>query len=179
MFRVAKGAPEVLAAAYKYFVQNQVILEENGPIYLGIQCEPAPDPESRVFLSEEKDALGSPKVKIDWKLGDLDARTIEVFVKMVDKEFRRLGLAEVDLDSLARTPGGRFPLDVFDSNHHMGTTRMSADPTRGVVDTECRVHGVDNLYIGSTSVLPPPASRIRPSTLWRFVCALQIASKTC
>ena len=36
--------------------------------------------------------------------------------------------------------------------HHMGTTRMSADPRRGVVDADCRVHSVDNLYIAGSSV---------------------------
>ncbi len=38
--------------------------------------------------------------------------------------------------------------------HHMGTTRMHDDPTRGVVDAECRVHGLDNLYIAGSSVFP-------------------------
>ena len=34
----------------------------------------------------------------------------------------------------------------------MGTTRMAADPEKGVVDADCRVHGVENLYIGGSSV---------------------------
>jgi choline dehydrogenase-like flavoprotein len=34
----------------------------------------------------------------------------------------------------------------------MGTTRMSADPRHGVVDEDCRVHSVDNLYIAGSSV---------------------------
>jgi choline dehydrogenase-like flavoprotein len=36
----------------------------------------------------------------------------------------------------------------------MGTTRMSSDPTRGVVDADCRVHGYANLYIAGSSVFP-------------------------
>ena len=38
--------------------------------------------------------------------------------------------------------------------HHMGTTRMAADPRDGVVDADCRVHGLSNLYIGGSSVFP-------------------------
>jgi choline dehydrogenase-like flavoprotein len=38
--------------------------------------------------------------------------------------------------------------------HHMGTTRMSSDPRHGVVDENCRVHGVANLYVGGASVFP-------------------------
>ena len=37
------------------------------------------------------------------------------------------------------------------SYHHMCTTRMSGDPRTGVVDGDCRVHGIDNLYIGGSS----------------------------
>jgi choline dehydrogenase-like flavoprotein len=39
-------------------------------------------------------------------------------------------------------------------NHHMGTTRMSADPKQGVVDADCKVHGVANLYVAGSSVFP-------------------------
>jgi choline dehydrogenase-like flavoprotein len=39
-------------------------------------------------------------------------------------------------------------------NHHLGTTRMSNDPRQGVVDADCKVHDVDNLYIASSSVFP-------------------------
>ena len=35
--------------------------------------------------------------------------------------------------------------------HHMGTTRMSASPAEGVVDANCRLHAVDNLYVAGSS----------------------------
>jgi choline dehydrogenase-like flavoprotein len=38
--------------------------------------------------------------------------------------------------------------------HHMGTTRMHADPRQGVVDAQCRVHGIENLFIAGSSVFP-------------------------
>jgi choline dehydrogenase-like flavoprotein len=41
-----------------------------------------------------------------------------------------------------------------DANHHIGTTRMGTDPTISVVDANCRVHGYDNLYVGSSAVFP-------------------------
>jgi choline dehydrogenase-like flavoprotein len=37
-------------------------------------------------------------------------------------------------------------------HHHMCTTRMSAHPRHGVVDADCRVHDVENLYLGGSSV---------------------------
>lgn len=39
-------------------------------------------------------------------------------------------------------------------NHHIGTTRMSASPGTGVVDTNCKVFGVANLYVAGSSVFP-------------------------
>jgi len=43
---------------------------------------------------------------------------------------------------------------VHGTAHHIGTTRMSASPSSGVVDPQCRVHGVDNLYVAGSSVFP-------------------------
>ena len=46
-------------------------------------------------------------------------------------------------------------LSVMDwGNHHMGTTRMSADPKQGVVDANSQVHGVGNLFVAGSSVFP-------------------------
>jgi choline dehydrogenase-like flavoprotein len=46
-------------------------------------------------------------------------------------------------------------LSVMDwGNHHMGTSRMSTDPKRGVVDSDSRVHGIANLYVAGSSVFP-------------------------
>jgi choline dehydrogenase-like flavoprotein len=43
---------------------------------------------------------------------------------------------------------------VIDLGHPMGTTRMSDDPATGVVDGNCRVHGVDGLFVAGGSVIP-------------------------
>jgi choline dehydrogenase-like flavoprotein len=36
--------------------------------------------------------------------------------------------------------------------HHMGTTRMGADPESSVVDPQCRTHDLNNCWIPSSSV---------------------------
>ena len=48
----------------------------------------------------------------------------------------------------------RKEIEVWNHAHQMGTTRMAADPRYGVVDTNCRVHGVGNLYVAGSSVFP-------------------------
>jgi len=47
-----------------------------------------------------------------------------------------------------------IPEDIHGGYHHMGTTRMNNDPKKGVVDENCKVHGIENLYIAGSSVLP-------------------------
>jgi len=49
--------------------------------------------------------------------------------------------------------------DTFGNNfssraHHLGTTRMSDNPLNGVVDSNCKVYGVSNLYVAGSSVFP-------------------------
>ena len=50
--------------------------------------------------------------------------------------------------------GADFPPTFVDAAHPTGTTRMSDDPTKGVVDANCRVHGVEGLYVAGSSVFP-------------------------
>jgi choline dehydrogenase-like flavoprotein len=73
------------------------------------------------------------------------------------------GLAEEVGKAIAEQNHGRFkiaddilagaPVPGFHC-HQMGTTRMSADPKFGVVDSNCRVHGMKNLYVAGSSVFP-------------------------
>jgi choline dehydrogenase-like flavoprotein len=50
-------------------------------------------------------------------------------------------------------PSGSFP-ELWGGHHHMGTTRMHDDPRFGVVDRECRVHSLENLFVAGSSVFP-------------------------
>jgi choline dehydrogenase-like flavoprotein len=42
--------------------------------------------------------------------------------------------------------------EISGAYHQMCTTRMSDDATTGVVDRNGRVHGLENLYVGGSSV---------------------------
>ena len=47
-----------------------------------------------------------------------------------------------------RDPGGRA------CAHQAGTCRFGTDPATSVLDTDCRAHEVDNLYVVDTSFFP-------------------------
>ncbi len=120
-----------------------------------LALEQAPDPSSRVVLSSRRDALGLPRVLLDWRLGEVDRRSALRFLEIARDALRASGMGEIQshLD-LAPRERLRWPRAIRGAHHHMGTTRMHLDPKLGVVDEHCRVHGVQNLYIAGSSVFP-------------------------
>ncbi len=58
-------------------------------------------------------------------------------------------------------------------SHHIGTARMSASPRQGVVDADCKVHSVANLYVGGSAVFP--TSGANTPTLTIVTLALRLA----
>ena len=122
---------------------------------LQTRAEQAPNPDSRVVLSNEKDALGVPFADLHWKLTELDQRSIRVFFEIVGREFGRTGLGRLQiLDWLVDGDDSEWPYFLSGGFHHMGTTRMHNDPKQGVLDKNARVHGVENLYVAGASTFP-------------------------
>jgi choline dehydrogenase-like flavoprotein len=143
------------AAAFRQAVLRQKPSEGFGPMYFCVQIEAAPNRDSRVLLGDRSDALGVPRAAVDWRIGEAELRTAEIFARRVDAGLRAQRLGHLDLSG--------FPLDrdfehlserVVGGCHHIGTTRMATDPRGGVVDRNCRVHGLDNLFIAGSSVFP-------------------------
>ena len=113
-------------------------------------AEQTPNPESRVTLGSEQDAFGQPRVRLNWQLQPRDFRNIQRAQQLVADAIENSGVGRFlvpSVDEIRETvnAGG---------HHHMGTTRMSEAPQNGVVDPDCKVHGVDNLYIAGPSVFP-------------------------
>jgi choline dehydrogenase-like flavoprotein len=167
---------ELLHLAYRLQVQKRAATPKRGPILLGVQCEMAPNPDSRVLLSKGRDQLGMPRIKLDWRLGELERRTLSEFVRILASEFERLGLGSFDLQQAKFLDDPAAWVErAHDSAHHMGTTRMHETPKLGVVDPQCQVHGISNLYIGSSAVFPTSA-RSNP-TLTILALCVRIADR--
>lgn len=117
---------------------------------LNHMVEQVPNPDSRVSLGHERDALGQNRVQLDWRLSPIDIRSIIRSQEIIDEEIRRAGLGHLQIDLKGETP----PPELHGGWHHMGTTRMHVDPKKGVVNEDSRVHGISNLYIAGPSVFP-------------------------
>lgn len=117
--------------------------------------EPEPNPDSRITLSEtQRDRLGMERVRVDWRLGEQVKRTFDRTFAILADEIRGTGIATVALDPVIEGNPWPSTLEKEGTWHHMGTTRMHDSPTQGVVDRQCKVHGMTNLYIAGSSVFP-------------------------
>ncbi len=114
-------------------------------------CEVVPNPDSRVLLASERDALGMPRAAVDWQLSELDYHSLRRGVELLGAAFTAAGLGRVRLDEEFLAEDYVVPQGSY---HHLGTTRMAEDPRQGVVDPDCRVHGMRNLYVAGSSVFP-------------------------
>lgn len=136
------------------YLRGQASLTPPRSIWLLSMAEQAPNPDSRILLSDQLDAFGLPKLKLDWRTTELDRRTHEAMASAVKDEFGRLGLAQVELADWLKPGSAGWSSNLLGAYHPTGSTRMSTDPKFGVVDEHCRVHGVGNLYIAGSSVFP-------------------------
>ena len=137
-----------------------------------VEMEQAPDPASRVELTGERDPLGIPKVRLTWRLGELERRTIVRFGEILGMEVGRAGIGRIRL--VEPNEDGWWD-GLRGAWHHMGTTRMHARPEQGVVDPDCRVHGMRNLFVAGGSVFP--TSGFANPTLTIVALAIRLADR--
>ncbi|MBW0092490.1 GMC family oxidoreductase [Pseudonocardia sp. KRD-184] len=168
---VLRELPRVAIGAFRRFVQGRPSAAPLERTRVQILLEQSPNSESRISLSSERDQLGLQKARVDWRLSDRERRTARVFVEVLDAELRRLGLGH--LTGFEWLDGDDWTKGFEDAYHPIGTTRMADDPTAGVVDADCRVHGLNGLYVCGTSVFP--TSGYANPTLTIVALALRLA----
>lgn len=140
---VVTGLGDIAGYAVSGVVRRRRVL------ILRAQGEQAPNRDSRVTLGSRADDLGIPVARVTWRMSDADLRSIRTSVDVVGAALHAngFGLVENALD------GVTAPL-IEGNHHHLGATRMHVDPRQGVVDADCRVHSLANLYVAGSSVFP-------------------------
>lgn len=155
------------------FLVRKALLKEGIPIEsLALWCssEQQPNPESRISLGSKRDRLGMPEVVVDWKLLPEDKSKTVAILHLLATEIGRTGFGRF---RPAWSDAHDWPTDLYGNEHHMGTTRMHRDPKLGVVDENCRIHGMANLYVAGSSVFPTGGSN--NPTLTIVALALRLA----
>jgi choline dehydrogenase-like flavoprotein len=143
----------------------------DGSYPLEFNCEQTPEPSNRITLTHDCDQQGIPRVHVNWRLCDTDidsaCRGFRLLREAINGRSRmRL---EFDDEKLRRDIAQSAPL----GGHHLGTTRMGHSARDGVVDKDCSVFGIQNLFIASSAVFP--TSGYANPTLTIVALALRLA----
>jgi choline dehydrogenase-like flavoprotein len=122
---------------------------------LRIESESTPNPNSLIRLGSETDRFGMRRVVLDWQLSAIDIHTIRTAAVRFGEAFAQSGAGRVRVEEWILSDDADLPSrgnDEVGGNHHMCTTRMGTTPRDGVVDSDQRVFGIDNLYLAGSSV---------------------------
>ena len=145
---IALDAPKVARYLWSRLVSRRRPLIRRARLRNFMEMEPRP--ENRVTLADETDAHGMPLPLVEHDTTELDRRSLVELHEVLREEFERAGVGRLESDLQSADP---WPI-TQDASHHIGTTRMGADPATSVVDPELRVHGVENVYLAGASVFP-------------------------
>jgi choline dehydrogenase-like flavoprotein len=147
------GGPDVIAAKLlEQGVRGKALAQAvsahaTRQLAISSLLEQLPDPENRVTLAEEKDALGLPRPRIQYRVGAYTRAGQAEARRVHDRIFDALGVSE---RHHREQPEG--------AGHIMGTYRMGLDPKTSVVDTQLKAHDHDNLYLLGSGTFPTGGS---------------------
>jgi choline dehydrogenase-like flavoprotein/predicted dehydrogenase len=166
--------PHALAVgAYDRYVMRRPALQNTERVALNCVVEQRLDPESRITLSHERDALGVNKAKIDWRSSQLEFETVKRMTDVITSEITRMRYESPIVATWLQEDPTAFRSRVRDFAHPMCSTRMSSNATEGVVDENCKVHGISGLFVAGASTFST-AGYMNP-TLLAVALSLRLA----
>jgi hypothetical protein len=151
--RILTGLDDILVAAYRNIRRKSIKVfsrKKLSVFRLASMSEQSPNPLSRITLSSDRDLFGNNRAQLDWRLSPSDLRSAIRSQEILAEEFQQAGLGRLFIELTEKTR----PSEITGGWHQMGTTRMHRIRSKGVVDENCRVHGVSNLYVSGPSVFP-------------------------
>jgi choline dehydrogenase-like flavoprotein len=149
---VSLGVHAVGTNIIRRWILGRELWHKNPIIRAIIDLEQVPRPESRITLSSDVDAVGMRKCIVDWRLGELERHTAKLFADFLDEELRASGLGVLRKSNWLTSETPPSEEDLQSNLHFIGATRMAARPEDGVVDKNCKVFGVENLFMAGASV---------------------------
>jgi len=148
LWKVLKDLPKVSQYAYARLFDGPELRVRTVRLRNFLEMEP--DPENRVTLGDDRDAYGQRIPVVRHRCSSRDRESLIALHEILAEELARnkLGRLETTL-SKQKT----WPIKL-DASHHIGTTRMGTDPDTSVVNPDCRLHSMSNVYVAGSSVFP-------------------------
>lgn len=153
------GLPGLGRFAYQWLFLRQLatrkmpytlVKNRDGSYPLEFNSEQTPQASSRVTLGSELDRDGLKRVHVDWRLCEDDVQAAQRAFLLLRDVLREHSDCRVEIDEAGLLPAIRRSVPL--GGHHMGTTRMASTPREGVVDKDCAVFELPNLFIASSGV---------------------------
>ena len=149
-----------------------IIKSTAGHYSLDFHAEQEPTAVSRVSVTHQRDELGLQRLLVDWRYAPGDVETCRRAVQLFATDIAESGIGVFEYDpasiELEMSRYGAY------GGHHLGTARMGTDPRSSVVDPNCRIHGLQNLYVAGGAVFPT-SSQANP-TLTIIALALRLGA---
>lgn len=167
-----RSSADIAKMSWYASVRKRRAISRRATIRLRLDCEQMPSSERRITLSARRDPLGMPRSVVHWSVSDEEHRTIQVYATIVARFLNRLGLGPLEWQPELWVQGDAWLNITRDVYHAMGGTCMGTNPHSSVVDSNLRVHGISNLFIGSCSVFPGGGSSNPTFTLMALALRL-------
>ncbi|MBO9710958.1 MAG: GMC family oxidoreductase [Caulobacter sp.] len=140
----------------RYLVERKlpyVALHSRRGVYpLDVNGEQAPNFDSRLTLGASRDRHDQPRIRVDWRMNELDVHSVAAGLRLMRDRFDASGCGTVEFDDATLEDQVRESVPV--GGHHIGGARIGATARQGVVDADLKVHDIDNLFVASAAVFP-------------------------
>ncbi|MDB5774666.1 MAG: oxidoreductase [Herbaspirillum sp.] len=158
---VATGLPQLLKFGYDWLFLRKLaerklpytlVRNADGSFPLEFNCEQTPQADSRITLGLEVDRHGMRRVHVNWKISEDDIDAAQRAFMLLRRTINASPRCRLEFDEAGLR--ARLAQSVPLGGHHIGAARMAASPMRGVVDSNCAVFDLPNLFIASSAVFP-------------------------
>jgi choline dehydrogenase-like flavoprotein len=141
---------------WRYVRHRRILAMADRGISIIAHCEQRPLKESRITLdADETDRFGDPLARLHWAVDEpLQMKSLQSFVMELGI-FLRDGYG-AKLNALPGISSGDLAVltEATDAYHQCGGARMAHTEEKGVVDSNCKVFGTENLYVAGAAVFP-------------------------
>ncbi|MFD2237520.1 GMC oxidoreductase [Aureimonas populi] len=171
LINVVEDAGDISRLVFDRFAKKQLFMPKDVPITLSFVVEQVPQWENRLYLSQERDALGMPKAHLSWRTGEVEERTFRTCMEVTRAYWRACGLdkiCSIRWDADLSDPVSLVAERAGDWAHPSGTTRMGTDPRTSVVRPDLECHHIPNVSVVSASTFPTAGASNPTLTLMRL-----------
>jgi choline dehydrogenase-like flavoprotein len=129
-----------------------VVPNARGVYALQFHAEQTCHPDNRVDVIDRRSTDGLAGVQVSFQYSAQDIDSVVRAHELLDDRLRATGRGYLSYHQTSRHAA--VHAQAGDGFHQIGSTRMSDDLSTGVVDKDCKVHRLSNVYVASSSVFP-------------------------